>query len=258
MSEGTGVLLCGHGSRDEATVQEFQAVARGVAERLPDCRVEAGFLEFARPSIVEALDRLREGGYRRIVAVPGLLFAAGHVKRDIPALLAAYQASHPEMRIRYGRELGLDPKMLAAAHARVAEALDRAGNAIPRRQTALLVVGRGASEPEINANVAKVTRLLRRNLRLAWGETAYAGLAAPLVEPALEDVVRLGCRRLVVFPYLLFTGVLVKRVDHLADEASARHPGVEFVKAPYLGGHPLVLDTFAERVEEMRARIAEV
>lgn len=256
MSGGTGVLLCGHGSRDEAAVEEFRALATGVAERLPDCRVETGFLEFARPSIDEGLDRLREAGYRRVVAVPGLLFAAGHVKRDIPALLAAYQNRHPETRIRFGRALGLDPKMKAAAHARIAEALDRAGATVPRRQTALLVVGRGAAEPKINAEVVKLTDLLRRNLGFARGETAYAGLAEPGVELALKEVGKLGCRRLVVFPYLLLTGVLVTRIHQLADAAAARNPELDVVKASYLGGHPLVLDTFVERVQELRVRIA--
>ena len=48
-----------------------------------------------------------------------MLFAAGHAKNDIPSVLNTYQASHPGLSIEYGRELGLDPKMLRAAGARI-------------------------------------------------------------------------------------------------------------------------------------------
>jgi sirohydrochlorin cobaltochelatase len=81
----------------------------------------------------------------------------------------------------------------------------------------------------------------------------YSGVTFPLVAPGLEHAVKLGYRRIIVFPYFLFTGVLVKRIYSIADEMAARHPEIEFLKAPYLNDHPLVLDAFAERVEEILA-----
>ena len=44
--------------------------------------------------------------------------------------------------------------------------------------------------------------------------------------------------------------MLVKRIYEHTDRVAARHPDLEFVKAPYLNDHPAVLDAFAERVEE--------
>ncbi len=73
----------------------------------------------------------------------------------------------------------------------------------------------------------------------------------PLVEPGLEHAARLGYKRIIVFPYFLFTGVLVKRIYSQTDEVAARHPGIQFVKASYLNDHPLVLDTFQDRVAEI-------
>ena len=77
------------------------------------------------------------------------------------------------------------------------------------------------------------------------------GVTFPLVEPGLEHAAKLGYKRIVVFPYFLFTGVLVKRIYEHTDRVAARHPDIEFVKAPYLSDHPAVLDSFAERVEEI-------
>jgi sirohydrochlorin cobaltochelatase len=133
----------------------------------------------------------------------------------------------------------------------VEEALAAAGDDVPLAETVLVVVGRGASDPDANSNVSKVTRFMWEGLGLGWAETAYSGVTFPLVEPGLEHVTRLGYRRVVVFPYFLFTGVLVKRIYEHTDIVAARHPEIEFIKAQYLNDHPLVLDCFAERVNEI-------
>ncbi len=246
-----GVMVCGHGSRDEDAVREFQSVADGIRARLPHYQVESGFLEFAQPIIRDGLDKLRDAGHDQVLAVPGMLFAAGHAKNDIPSVLATYEAKHPAMQIHYGRELAIDAKMLQAAGDRIKEALAAAGDDIPMAQTLLMVVGRGASDPDANSNVAKVMRMLWEGFGFGWGETCYSGVTFPLVEPGLEHAAKLGYRRIVVFPYFLFTGILVKRIYDYTDQVAARHPEIQFVKAPYLSDHPLVLDSFGERVEEI-------
>ena len=103
-----GVMVCGHGSRDPEAIEEFKAVAAGIARRLPQYPADYGFLEFAKPIIRDGLDRLRAGGAERILAVPGMLFAAGHAKDDIPSVLNTYQAQHAGLRIDYGRDLAVD------------------------------------------------------------------------------------------------------------------------------------------------------
>jgi sirohydrochlorin cobaltochelatase len=251
MAEQTGVIVCGHGSRDEAAVREFQSVADGLRSRLPEYDIDYGFLEFATPIIRTGLDALRARGNKRILAVPGMLFAAGHAKNDIPSVLNTYQAQHDDVEILYGRELGIDPKMINAAGSRIREALDAARGDVPKEETLLVVIGRGASDPDANSNVAKITRMLWEGLGLGWAETAYSGVTFPLVEPGLEQATRLGFKRIVVFPYFLFTGVLVKRIYDYTDKVAARHPEIQFIKAGYLNDHALVLDTFAERARDI-------
>ena len=252
MEEQFGVLVCGHGSRDSEAVEEFQAVAHGLKERLPKYVTDWGFLEFATPVIRTGLDALRSKGISKVLAIPGMLFAAGHAKNDIPSVLNAYQLQYPELEISYARELGIDLKLIRAAGERVEDALQKAGDKVSREDTLLVVVGRGASDPDANSNVSKVTRMLWEGLGIGWAETAYSGVTFPLVEPGLEHATRLGYKRIVVFPYFLFTGILVKRIYHFTDIVAAKHPDIDFIKASYLNDHPLVLDAFAERVEEIR------
>lgn len=246
-----GVMVCGHGSRDPEAVEEFEAVARGIMQRVPQFPAEYGFLEFARPIIREGLDRLRERGIGRVLAVPGMLFAAGHAKDDIPSVLNAYQREHPGLIINYGRELAVDLKLLRAAADRIEQAERIIARKVARADTLLLVVGRGTSDPDANSNISKVARMLWEGMGFGWAEVCYSGVAFPLVGPGLEHAARLGYRRIIVFPYFLFTGILVKRIHAIADEMAERYPEIEFLKAPYLGDHPLVLDSFAERVREI-------
>jgi sirohydrochlorin cobaltochelatase len=66
----------------------------------------------------------------------------------------------------------------------------------------------------------------------------------------LEHVARLGYKRVIVFPYFLFTGILIDRIYGFTDQVAAAHPDIQFVKAGYLNDHDKVLETFAERVTE--------
>ncbi|PPR57259.1 MAG: hypothetical protein CFH10_02210, partial [Alphaproteobacteria bacterium MarineAlpha4_Bin2] len=84
MTGKTGILLCGHGSRDANAIKEFGILAKMLDERLPEFDVDHGFLEFATPVIRTGLNALRDKGNTNVLALPGMLFAAGHVKNDIP------------------------------------------------------------------------------------------------------------------------------------------------------------------------------
>jgi sirohydrochlorin cobaltochelatase len=250
MSE-PAVLLCGHGSRDVEAIREFETLAAAMRARLPGRRVEHGFLEFARPTIGDALHRLREDGVREIDALPGMLFAAGHAKNDIPSVLNDFVAEHADVAVRYGRDLAIDPLMLRAARERIEAAEAAAPVPVARADAALLVIGRGTNDPDANSNVAKVARLLAEGMGYGWGAAGFSGVAQPLTDAALARMLKLGFRRIVVFPYFLFTGVLVKRIYAAADAAAVGQKAVEIVKAPYLNDHPLVLQAFHDRLEEI-------
>jgi len=252
-NEKIGIMVCGHGSRNQNAMKEFAKVSKGLQARFPDIPVEYGYLEFANPVISHGLDQLRERGITKCLAVPGMLFAAGHAKNDIPSVLNTYQAMHPEMEIIYGRELGIDTKMIRAAADRIQQAIDDADSDVALHDTMLMVVGRGASDPDANSNINKIMRLLWEGMGFGWGEVCYSGVTFPLVQPGLEHAAKLGYKRIIVFPYFLFTGVLVKRIYAFTDEVAARHKDIEFIKATYLNDHELVLETFKDRVQEIEA-----
>ena len=106
LNNQVAILICGHGSRNKLAITEFQELTKFIQKRYPNFLVEYGFLEFAKPSIVDALDKLKDLSIKKVIAIPAMLFAAGHVKNDIPSLLMNY-SSKTGIEIIYGRELGL-------------------------------------------------------------------------------------------------------------------------------------------------------
>jgi sirohydrochlorin cobaltochelatase len=247
MSE-TAVLLCGHGSRDPEAIVEFEAAAMALRARLANLApgdFATGYLEFARPTIGEGLAMLTARGARQILAIPGMLFAASHVKNDLPWEMNSFMAANPAVDVRLGRDLAIDAKLLEAAADRIAAAVPDG-----RSETLLVVVGRGTNDPDANSNIAKIARMLWEGMGFGWAEAAFSGVAHPRVDAALEHGGRLGFRRIVVFPYFLFTGVLVKRIYAQTDLVAARFPDIEFVKAGHLRDHARVIDAFVDRVNE--------
>lgn len=248
-------MICGHGSRDIEAVSEFESLAKKMGKRLPDVEVAFGFLEFAKPTIRDGLEELKGRGVGEILAAPAMLFAAGHVKNDIPWELNSFASENPGISVSCARDLAIDPKLLAAAADRIAAAekaaMEENGEGIPRAETLLVVAGRGTNDPDANANISKIARMLWEGMGFAWAEACYSGVAHPRVDEGLERAVRLGFRRVIMFPYFLFTGILVRRIYQQSDEVAARHPEIEFLKAAYLNDHPRVLDSIAERVEEI-------
>lgn len=222
------LLLVGHGTRSDAGVAEFARLVERVRARAGDRvpAVDGGFIELARPSVADAVARLaaREtGAVRRMVAVPLVLTSAGHGKGDIPAALAAGLARHPGLSYRYGRPLGPHPVLQDVLEARIGAALAGAS----RRDTHVVLAGRGSTDPDANAEVAKVARLLWEGRGYAGVEYSFISLTGPSVPACLERARRLGAARVVVAPYFLFSGVLPDRVAAQARSFAAGHPALD-------------------------------
>lgn len=248
------LLVVGHGSRDVDAVAEFHRLAEHFQEKYPDRLCATGFLEFARPVIADGIDKLVAQGATKITAIPGMLMAAGHAKNDIPSELNTLQAEIEGIDITYGTHLGVHANMVRASAARIEEAeaqlVEKFGDDYDRKDTLLVVVGRGASDSDANSNISKITRMLEEGMGFGWAITCFSGVTSPLVDEALERAHGLGYKKVIVFPYFMFTGRLVKKIYEWADDYQAKYPDVTVVNAPYLNDHPLVLETFMEKMEE--------
>ncbi len=239
------LLLAAHGTRDQAGVAAFGALAGRVAALAArdGLQVAGGFIELSEPPLRDAVAALAGGAPARMVAVPLMLSAAGHAKGDIPAALARERTRHPGLTWTYARPLGPHPALLALLAARIATV---SGDTPP----AVLVVGRGSTDPDANADVVKTTRLLWEGRDYPLAETAFVSLARPGVAEGLERCRLLGARRIVVARYFLFPGVLPDRVAEQAGQYAAAHPGLGIRCAGVLGDCDEIAALVYERYHE--------
>lgn len=245
------LLVVGHGTRSAAGVAEFARFVERLGGRLgaQGVDVAGGLIELAPPPLTEATGALVAAGHRRLVALPLVLVAAGHGKGDIPAALARERLRHPGLTFAYGRPLGPHPALLSLVERRVDGALDGAG----RAGTTVVLVGRGSTDPDANADVAKVSRLLWEGRGYDGVEAAFVSLARPSVPEALERARLLGARRIVVAPYFLFPGVLPDRVAAQSRAFAADHPDLDVRVADLLGDCDELADLVEERYHEALA-----
>src|ERR687894_2224994 len=240
------LLVVGHGSRDPRGAHEFQELVTLVRERNPMLAVEGGFIELSLPPISECVSRLRAAGARKVTAVPLMLLAAGHAKDDIPATLVREKISHPEVNFRYGRALGIRPELLALMDERISAAVPEE----EQGETAVLVVGRGSSDPDANSDLFKISRLFYEGRLYPMVEPAYVSMTPPNVHEGLERLKRLGAKKIAVFSYFLFTGVLEERIRHQSKEFAGENPGLAISYAGYFGPHEKVVDLVMDRYRE--------
>lgn len=249
------LLLIGHGSPDPAGNAEFLQFAAALAVRL-SISVQSCFLELDEPTIGEGFDRCVNAGARQVAALPLFLGSGRHQKRDVPDLLAAAQARHPGVTVRYGAPLGPHVALVEAVSARAAEALALSTRPVSADETALLVVGRGSKDSQSNAEVPRLARLLAEDYGYALVEYAFQTVVGPDVRQGITRCVKLGARRVVVLPYLIFTGFVCDDIAAQARDAQAQYPELEVLLGAHLFPHEGLLTAAAQRYQEIVAGTA--
>jgi sirohydrochlorin cobaltochelatase len=244
----TGLVIVGHGTRSAAGVDQFAAFVERVRRRAAGTvgDVAGGFIELSRPPLTDAVGDLVARGHRSLVALPLVLTAAGHGKGDIPAALARERQRHPGLTYSYGRPLGPHPLL----HDTLAERIDAALAGADRADTWVALIGRGSTDPDANAEVAKVARLLWEGRGYAGVEPGFISLAEPSVPAVLERLRRLGARRVVVAPYFLFAGVLPDRIVAQSAQFAAAYPDLDVRVADLIGDCDALADLVLQRHAE--------
>lgn len=241
----TALVIIGHGTRDPVGVAEFRRLVSQVAESRPGWIIEPCFLELAEPGVPAGLDRAVERGVTTVVALPLLLFAAGHAKRDVPSLLAAARERHPAVRFAQAAHLGCHPSLLELSVARYRAAAD----ACSPSNTLLLMVGRGSYDADANAEMARFARLRFEAAPVGWYEVAFTAMAAPLVDQAISVVAAMPFEHIVFQPHLIFAGELLERVRGLVAAAREQFPAKRWTITEPLGPDPLLARAVLERAE---------
>jgi len=123
MTGKAGLLLFAHGARDPGWAAPFEQVVAQARSLQPRAEVRLAFLEFMSPTMAEAGAALAAAGCTEVAIVPLFLGAGGHVRKDVPQLLAALQATHPAVRFTLHKAVGEAPGVIGAMAEAAAAAL---------------------------------------------------------------------------------------------------------------------------------------
>lgn len=232
MNTPVPLVIAAHGTRVGAGVEACTALVDRVRRLLVDVPTVAAYVELVEPSIDEALAGVLAGQTTpRAVVVPLMVGAGGHVREDIPEAIADGQRGVPDAEVAYAAHLGSDPRLRAAVRQRIASALDDWTPA----ETTVVLLGRGCSVPEANADHARLARLVWEEGGHARVVPAFIQVSHPSLGEALDEAYALGGRSLVVAPNFLFPGRLHAWTQQGINAWLADHPDAAVRLADVIG-----------------------
>ncbi|MBL8397703.1 MAG: CbiX/SirB N-terminal domain-containing protein [Candidatus Accumulibacter sp.] len=121
----TALILFAHGARDPEWAAPIRRIRALLGQRDADLRVELAFFEFMSPTLADCVARLIADGSRRIVVLPLFIASGGHLKRDIPALLADLRQRHPQTEFELAAPVGEADAVIQAMAEHAYGLLDR-------------------------------------------------------------------------------------------------------------------------------------
>ncbi|NLV07791.1 ferredoxin [Haloarcula rubripromontorii] len=250
------VLLVGHGSRREKSNEQVRDLAVELEGRL-GIPVDTAFLELAEPAIDDAIAGLA-GAVSQVSVVHLSLFAASHVKNDVPLAVEQAREAHPELTINNGAHLGVHPALLDLLDDRAAAVEAELGVDREADEVAAVVCARGSSDPDANADVHKLARLLYEGREFSRVEASFIGVTEPLLDETLHDIAKTRPDAVVVIPYMLGDGVLTGRIKDGAREFDDEYPYVDAAPGEPLGTDTRLLDVLGDRWQEARTGSVEM
>jgi sirohydrochlorin cobaltochelatase len=249
------ILLVGHGSREASGNQEILAFAAQWRVRCPDWRIEVCFIEFAPPSLHDGLLAAAQGA-RRVMVVPLILNAAGHVKMEIPEAIEHARAHAPQVEFLYAPHLSACDPILSILKRRLRQAMSALDMPDPTT-TGVVLLGRGSSDRAANGDMAKMARWLQEAGDHEIVDLAFTGITFPRLERVVQRQALIGIKQVVVLPYYLYTGTLMQRIHRQVEHLRQQYPQLRFVCGTHFGFEPEIFALLEQRVADLQAGTPE-
>lgn len=202
------VLYIGHGTRSKKGANEAKSFFQNVMKKIDVPVQEFCFLELTNPSIEEGFERCVKRGATEITVVPIFLLTAGHIKEDIPQALKPLREKYPFVKLKVRNSFGVQDVILDGIAALVRNVVVDLSPA-----DSILIVGRGSSDPGIHRSFAVISEGIRSRLKTEQVGVCYLAAAEPRIEEGLVNISEKASGRIIVIPYLLFSGLLLSEIN---------------------------------------------
>lgn len=217
------MILVAHGTRRPGGVAMIGDLAAQVSALL-DHRVQVAFVDVLGPTPSEVLSRAAANG-RPAIVVPAFLSRGYHVRRDLPAHVAA--SGHPNVIVTPA--LGPSGEIARIVGRQLAESGWRLGDSV-------ILGAAGTTDfrarADLHITATTLSALVGSRVRLG-----FAATGDPYADEAVAGARRDGARSVAVASYLLADGLFQERL---------RSCGADVVSQP-LGTHPGLARLIANR-----------
>ncbi|MDM5327188.1 sirohydrochlorin chelatase [Neobacillus sp. CF12] len=234
------ILYIGHGTRSKKGAVEIRAFIERVRARIDVSIQELSFLELTEPLIEEGFEKCVQQGATQIDVVPLFLLAAGHIKRDIPEALSPLIAKYPTIPVEIKNPFGVQEVILDG----VAELIRDSAGEVDRADR-LLIVGVGSSDPDVHVNFGKIADGIEERLGPERVSVCYFAATEPRLNEGLETISEGAEGRVIVVPYMLFTGLLLAELYKIV--RLRQKEGQSILCTPALSNHTVIEDIVIER-----------
>jgi len=242
----TTILLVGHGSRHTPGNTEITTFSEHWASKNPQWQIETCFIEFADVMLDQGLDNAAKRA-QKVIVVPLILNAAGHVKMEIPHHIEAARNRHRAVEFIYARHLGAADQILSILKRNLRKVLAEIDVPDPKT-TGVILLGRGSSDRIANGEVAKMARWLFEESDHELIDIAFTGITHPRLESVVQRHSRLGMSQIAILPYYLFTGTLIERIKRQVIRLQTQYPQLTIAHGNYFGFEDEIYALLNQRV----------
>jgi len=244
----TSILLVGHGSRHTPGNDEIDRFSTKWKEMNPQWRIETCFIEFSDVLLDGGLDNAAKDA-DRVIVVPLILNAAGHVKMEIPHHINEARQRHSKVEFIYTPQLGANDEILSILKRSLLSVMKKLDMPDPKT-TGVIILGRGASDRVANGEIAKMARWLFDETDHENIDIAFTGITYPRLEAVVQKQVALGMTQIAILPYYLFTGTLIERINRQVTRLQQQYPQIAISHGQYFGFEPEIYELLNQRVTQ--------
>ncbi|MFD0768220.1 sirohydrochlorin chelatase [Bacillus sp. CGMCC 1.60114] len=202
-----GIVYIGHGSRLQEGNKQFIHFVQSVIKERSKGIQKIGFLELTTPTVQDAITEAILDGATEVLLVPVLLFAAAHYKRDVPFEIDQLKKRYPHITFSVVPPFSTHPLMIELVIKRIRQAM-------PIQDSEILLVGRGSSDPQPIHELQQIGATVERKIGMPVS-CSFLTKGAPSFTEELNRIAA-AAQHVYVMPYLLFTGLLLRKIERHA------------------------------------------
>lgn len=234
------IVYIAHGTRHPDGVKEAKAFVAAHRNRIGASIQITSFLDFVKPSPLEAIQMCVNRGATKIAIVPIILLAAGHARHDIPELIVKAKRMYPHISFSCSSVFGVNERIIDVLISRMQEQSEI------EKTDRILLVARGSSDKRILDDFAQIRKLLLKKVHVASIDICYLACQQPAFVDGLRQVSAYASGNIFIVPYLLFTGRLMEHIERTVAEITIGMQRRMFV-CKQLGMHERLSQLFLER-----------